>query len=537
MRCSLFLTVPFVAIHSVVAGDDSAPVVVSIDERIEHRLAAERVEAGPPVDERTFLRRVTLDLAGRIPTVTEWRSFLKSESPHRREELVDQLVTSPDFAFHLRNEIDQLLLVKIAADAEWRTYLLQAAKENRDWGQLFREIMLPEQQRPGDPGARAFLRHRANDVDAMTNDTSALLFGVNISCARCHDHPLVSDWRQDHYFGMASFFNRTYRAKTGFVGERFEGQLEFTTTDGDQQTAKLMFLTGVTVEESGPERDADALRELAEKIKQALKKDDAETPPLPEFSPRNEFVRLALESPQPSHFARNMVNRVWARLLGRGLVHPLDQMHSENPSGHPELLDDMAVGFAASGYDLRKLIRTIVLSRVYARSSVWSGGEPPSAELFACGQVRPLTPLQLGLSLRIAAGNPERLRGLTAGEEWSTRREQLETQANGLASRFEGPTDGFQVGVDEALFLSNSSQIETEILGNGDNSLVEFLIKQEDDDRLIDAAFAVVLSRSATDIERGAVLLYLAERRDRPEDAVKQVVWSLLASPEFRFNH
>ena len=109
MRCSLLLTVPLVAGHVLAAGNDPMPTVVSIDERIERRLAEEGVEPTPLVDDVTFLRRVTLDLAGRIPTVAELRSFRESESPRKREELVDRLIGSPDFAFHLRNELDQHL--------------------------------------------------------------------------------------------------------------------------------------------------------------------------------------------------------------------------------------------------------------------------------------------------------------------------------------------------------------------------------------------------------------------------------------------
>ena len=509
-----------------------------IDACVAGRLAADGIAPAAVVDDARFLRRVTLDLAGRIPTAAETREFLALDAPDKRTQLVDRLLASADFAFHQRNEIDLLLLARIERDDEWRAYLLDAVRENRGWDRLFREVLLPERERPGDKGAAAFLRERVRELDDLTSDTAALFFGVNVSCAKCHDHPLVEDWKQQHYFGMASFFKRTYRTKQGLLAERFDGRLKFNTTSGEEHDAQFMFLTGVSIEEPAAERSDEERKQIETAIKKAEKEDNAEAPPLPEFSPRTELVRLAIEDRERDFLARNMVNRTWARLMGRGLVHPLDQVHSANPPSHPELLAWLARDFAANGYDLKRLIRGIVLSEAYARDSRWSGaGEPPPPELFAVGVARPLTPRQFALSLQVATSDPEQLPGLEKPDDWPQRREALENQTQDLASRFEIPDENFQVSVDEALLFSNNERIQNDALRDSGDRLVGRLKSMTDDAALVAAAFEAVLSRRPEADEQAGFAAYLAERSDRRGEGIQQVVWALLTSPEFRFDH
>jgi hypothetical protein len=535
----LFLT--FVAASLLLTTEplpDDVTPQQAIDIAIDRRITEAGIVAAPIVDDARFLRRVTLDLAGRVPTRSELTEFLADADGDTRSALVDRLVASPDFAYHQRNELDLLLLARLRDDGEWRDYLLVATRENRSWDRLFREIILPERERPGEKGPAAFLRERVQELDDVTNDAAALLFGVNVSCAKCHDHPLVDDWLQDHYFGMASFFKRTYRTRKGMLAEKFEGDLKFTTVDGEEKPAAFMFLTGTTVADPSGPRSDDERKQLEEAIEKAQKEEDAADPPLPEFSPRSELVRMALEGNEQSFLARNMVNRVWARLMGRGLVHPLDQMHSENPPSHPELLDWLAHDFVAHGYDLKHLVRGIVLSDTYARDSVWtSADEPPAPELFARAVARPLTPRQFGLALSVATANPEQLPGLDKPDDWSGRRENFESQANGFARLVEIPEDSFQVSVDEALLFSNGEQIMNDYLRDGDDRLVGALATVDDVDELVTTAFECTLTRAPDDEERAAFKGYVNERSDRRATAVQQLVWALVTSPEFRFNH
>src|SRR5262249_3699261 len=173
------------------------------------------------------------------------------------------------------------------------------------------------------------------DVDRLTNDVSVLFFGINVSCAQCHDHPLVNAWKQDHYYGMKSFFARSYEAGQ-FLGEREYAKVEFKTTKNETKTAKLMFLTGKTIDDPPLKLAPAELKTLEDKAKPnkggGANKGGNTTkqPPAPSFSARAALANLVLENEQRDFFGRAIVNRLWFRFHGHGLVMPLDQMHSEN---------------------------------------------------------------------------------------------------------------------------------------------------------------------------------------------------------------
>jgi hypothetical protein len=413
-----------------------------------------------------------------------------------------------------------------------REYLQGAFAENRSWDRIFRDVMLPDDGDPKKKGASEFLRPRVKDLDRLTTDVSMLFFGVNISCAQCHDHPKVDDWKQDHFYGMKSFFSRTFDAGTA-VGEREVGFVKFTPNKGKEKTATVMFLTGkklevpVWREPTGEEAKKD--KERVDSAKKANK-----APPPPSVSLRGKLVDTALEPGQRDYFAKSIVNRVWARLYGVGLVNPLDQMHSENPPSHPELLEWLARDLVEHGYDLRRLTRGIVLSKTYARSSKWEGDRLPRAELFAVSRARMLTPMQMATSLKLGTGDPE---SFPAGGDFEKRVEAVEKSAGGLASLFANPAVDPQVGVGEALLFSNGDQIQKECLSEGGDRLVSRLLKVDNLEQRADLAVRAVLSRPAEPKEVKTLAEYLKRRQDRPGAAVQQMVWALVTTSEFRFNH
>jgi hypothetical protein len=510
--------------------------VARIDQHIAARLAKEGVMPAPTVDDGEFIRRVTLDLAGRIPTVAERDAYLQSTNVDRKQELVQRLLDSPDFVFQQRDQLDILLLQRDEYNEGWREYLLEATRANRPWDQLFRETMLPEEYAANDTRPVAFLKRRTSDLDAMTNDTSVLWFGVNISCAKCHDHPLVKDWTQAHYYGMAAFFKRTYQTRKGFLGERFDGVPKYTDIGGKEHEAGLMFLTGQKFDLPPIESEGEALKKLQEQIKKAEQDEKADAPPRPAFRPRAKLVEAAQLETQQRYFARNIANRLWARFLGRGLVHPLDQMHSHNPPSHPELLNELTLELTQSGYDLRRLIQAIVLTGSYSQSIRHTAASSLAPEWFAVAVPRALTPRQLSLSLQVAGANPTKLTGLQ-GEDWTAKREQLERQADGLARQLAIPDEDFQVPVTEALWFSNNNRVEEGLLNSSGDRVIGYLKEMSDDHQAVQAATRCVLSREPMEEEQQAMVEYLASRNDRRESALKQIVWALVSSPEFRFNH
>jgi len=232
---------------------------------------------------------------------------------------------------------------------------------------------------------------------------------------------------------------------------------------------------------------------------------------------------------------------VWAELLGRGLVEPTDQMHDGNPPSQPEVLDLLAEDFVAHRFDLRHLIRTITNSRAYQLSSRHAGPTPPAEEMFACAMVRPLSPHQLALSLLVAAGYGE------AGKDSSsaqapltpgTVRARLESgQAallNLIVTNLGGTGQPYQPGVREALFQANSPAFEDAIARGG---LAARLAARTDDAAAVREAFLCVFSRLPTAEETARLVQHLRARPDRRPAACRQVVWALVSSPEFRFNH
>jgi hypothetical protein len=513
------------------------PIPAVVDHYIDAALHKEGMKATPAADGATLIRRLTLDLVGRIPTTAEWRAFAESTDPDKRAKLVDRLMASPGFVRHHVNELDTMLMAGDKGSV--REYLAAAIGDNRPWDQIFRELLLPDQTDKRTKPAAEYLRRKVKDLDRLTAEVSSTFFGVNISCAQCHDHPLVRDWKQDHFYGMKSFLSRTFMNGTenaGFVAERGFGSIRFKTTDDVERQARLMFLTGSRVDDPG---DKEPSKEEQKKEKEALDraKKDKVPPPAPSFSARAKLVEVALRPGDREFFAKAIVNRIWHRLYGQGLVMPLDQMHSANPASHPDLLAWLARDTAEHGYDLRRLIRGLVMSDAYARDSYWQAGEPPRASLFAVAILRPLTPAQLATSLRLATVDPSSLPPDFESGLFEKRIETLETSGRPLAASFTTTSGDAQIGVAEALFFSNSKQVEKELLGEGSDRLVGRLKQTSGTTELIDLAVRAVLSRPPDDDEIRTLGTYLGERTDRPDDASEQLIWALLTSSEFRFNH
>jgi hypothetical protein len=514
-------------------------IVTAINHYVSAHLAKNGVNPVAPADDATLLRRTMLDLAGRIPHALEREWFHSLPEADRRRMLVDRLMQSPDFDFHHRNWLDESLLPNQPYDDEFRNYLLTAVQGRRSWDTIFRELMKAGVADGPEKGAAQFLKSRVRELDDLTNDTAILFFGVNISCAKCHDHPLVTDWKQDHFYGMQAFFQRTYQTrKVSALAERPFGEVKFTTTSGEEKKAAFMFLTGDQVTDRTPEFPAEERKSLEERIRKLEQEDVEAEIVVPEFRPRDELVEVALRDSKDRFFARNIVNRVWARLLGTGLVDPLDQMHSGNPPSHPELLAWLANDLVSHGYDLRRLIQGIVLSEAYARSSEWAQpSEQPAANLFAVAKTRPLTPRQLAASLHVSVRNPEQWPSIDATDEWIKRRTELENQANGWVREFEQPGDNFQVAVDEALFFSNSQRIQNEMLSDSDDRLLGALKKGENQNQAIEVLWLTVLGRVPQVDEITSANNWLDRIPEKKNESRTQLLWALLAGPEFRFNH
>jgi hypothetical protein len=499
-------------------------LAAQVNARLAQHWQDEGVQPAPLADDATILRRLTLDLAGRIPTYHEAVAFAADRSPDKRAQAVRRLLASPEYALHLGRVLDEMIQGKYAGDADFLAYLRAAVAARQPWERTFRDILLGPWDTPERKRAERFLVNRLNSLDDLTNDTARVFFGVNVSCAKCHDHPLVADWTQDHYYGMASFFHRTYEAAKAkgrgkgplTVTELTTGEVTFATTKGQRRTARMMFLSGSPLDESPAAGDGP---------------DRAAAPP----GRREQLVRIALE--EKTFFSRAIVNRLWAYFLGRGLVQPVDQMHSANPPVIPGLLEWLADDLAAHGYDLDRLVAGLVSSRVYQLASTRPGEEEGAERQFARASLRPLTPAQYAVSLVLAAGDGSFDEAASA-EARTKKYRQLEEQSAGLTKpRLLDPRDdNYQSSAGEALFLSNHAEVQRLLRPAGTN-LVARLAAIADRDQMIETAIWTVLGRPAEAEEREHLARWVEERGPDRGKAVGQLVWALLTSAEFRFNH
>jgi hypothetical protein len=541
MRLRLLLVAIVCAFAPSAVGADelppaSKPIEQVIDQLIDAAIADAGVTPAIQADDVTVIRRLTLDLVGRIPTTGEVEAYVKSTEADKRAKLVDRLIASPGFVRH------QAALFEVMLNPEGdrrgtgalREYLTNALKENKPWDKMFRELMLPDESDAKLKGAADFLRGRVTDADKLTSDVSVVFFGVNVSCAQCHNHPHVKDWTQDHFYGMKAFLARTFD-NGGFLGERGYGTIKYKPTKGPERTAKMMFLTGATVEDANAKEPSP---EEQKKEKEALDKAKAAKtpPPAPKFSARAKLVEVALQGENADFFARSITNRMWHRFFGTGLVSPLDQMHAENQPSHPELLAWLSRDTAANGYNLKRLVRGLVMSKAYSRSSQYDSENRPANKSFAVARLKPMTPLQLASSLKIAAADPVSFDNLKP-EEFEKRMEQIESSARGFAALIAQPTDNFQIGVGEALLFSNGDRVLKEILTDGAGTALGRVKTMTEPKQAVEFLVKTAYGRPATAEESKALVAYVEKRKGREAEAYRQVLWALVTGTEFRFSY
>ncbi|MBI2808492.1 MAG: DUF1549 domain-containing protein [Planctomycetes bacterium] len=510
----------------------------AFDHYIDAKLKGEKIAAAPLADDATLLRRLTLDLNGRVPTLGEVEEYLASTEADKKAKVVDRLLASPAFARHGAQTFYAFMQFNNGQRRRGDKgnplydYLLRSLAENRSWDRIFREMMLPDEKDAKVKGASDFLKSRIRDLNRLTIDSSNTFFGVNVSCAQCHDHPHVHQWTQDQFYGMKSFFARTIDAG-GFLAERDFGVVKYTPNKGKEKVSPILFLTGKKLDVPGMKDPTGPERSAEQKRLSVGKKAKGPAAP-PKFSLRAKLVETALAPESRGFFARNIANRMVHRFFARGLVMPLDQVHSENPASHPELLEWLARDLAEHGYDLKRLVRGLVLTNAYARSSRWETEKVPDAKLFAMATVRPLAPMQLATSLKLATTNPQTIP--TEPKKLEDRIDQIEKSAGGLANLFAQPTDNFQIGVAEAMLFANNDGLQKSLLTGG-GTLVETLSKEPDLAKRAELAVRTVLSRTPRPEEIKTLVGYMQRRQDRPDAACQQIVWALLTSAEFRFNH
>jgi hypothetical protein len=506
----------------------------AIDYQIESHWRAQHVTGNGPCDDRTFVRRIHLDLAGRIPSRDEVDAFLKSTEADKRAALVDRLLAGDEYPRHMADVLDVVLMERKGPAAQasrkshhWFDYLQTSIATNRPWNQIVTDLITARPTSPDQAGAAWFLYERKNNHQAMAEAVAPIAFGVSVACAQCHNHPLAHEIKQQQYWGLVSAFNRSANVENTDVAALSEaatgGFVFFTNLKRETQPAILTFPNERTIDETRPapgakEQDADANYLVPP---QKDKKGRPLKAAVPKFSRRAALAEAVTQN-NPL-LARAMVNRVWAMLLGRGLVSPVDQMDSRHPPSHPELLAWLASDFETNGYDIKRLIRTVVLSRTYQLDSRWTGASPPPVpELFARGLEKPLSAEVLHRSVVLA-----------------TRNQSADTEPlrQALIVAFPSLFDvEYNATLQQTMFLTNNPLFDA-LLQPGGQNLTARLAELPSNAKRVETAFVEILGRLPDDAERARAIAYLDARSERPQAGVRQLTWALLTSAEFLLNH
>ncbi|WP_254510013.1 DUF1549 domain-containing protein [Anatilimnocola floriformis] len=360
------------AASSAVSAADIAPLHQRIDQLFDQNAVGPVAEVCSDAD---FVRRVWLDLAGMIPTAEETRTFLADHDAAKRQKMIDRLLASPQFSRHMTLLLDATINErrpdKGITTADWQGYLYQAVSAGKPLDQLFRDIIaadgVEEKQRP----AAKFMLDRDCEPNVVTRDVGRLVFGMDLQCAQCHDHPLVDDYLQADYYGLyalvmrSSVFADPKNKNSRQVGETADGEASF----------KSVF-TGNTGDKVQPRTPKwlGLVEPVAKKGEEYVSKPTRDVRGVPKLSRR----QLLADSFETSLiFRRNLANRIWYQVMGRGLVHPVDAHHPANPPANPQVLSLLAAELPELKYDLRAMLREILLTNAYQRSCELAAPQNP----------------------------------------------------------------------------------------------------------------------------------------------------------------
>jgi Protein of unknown function (DUF1553)/Protein of unknown function (DUF1549) len=506
LRSGLLLFVvaaPFVLVHPTARASpttrDAHALSEQIDEVIAARWAKEGVKSAHPADDAEFFRRLSLDLNGRIPTVTQLRDFLDDTRPDKRRLWVEELIEGRDnatlYVNHFTNVWQRLFLSHItdpwpSARVGLDEWLHEQIKVNAPYDRLVRGLLT-------DPDARAFLRANEYKPENLAGNATRLFLGVKIECAQCHDHPSAK-WKREQFWGMAAFFTGLQRSSQQEPGA-----------------------SKIKIGESSNWVEARFLDGNKPQWKKGAK-------------PREVLAEWMVRADNP-WFVRAAVNRVWHYFFGVGLVDPVDGLGSNDvvPS-HPELLEELAKEFAVHDFDLKYLIRAITGSKTYALTSRLTDPSQKDARLFARARVRGLSPEQLLESLTLATGyrpvQSSRLDEAPFGPG--------SPQAQFLAKfddDLESPAD-VKTSIPQALFMMNGSLTEEATKPERSQTLTAVLAgKSRPTLKCIEELYLATLSRKPRAEEARRLVKYVEEggRQERLRD----VLWALVNSTEFVLNH
>ncbi|MCA9178038.1 MAG: DUF1549 domain-containing protein [Planctomycetales bacterium] len=357
---------------AVIACGFLTPANVCAEEPL-HRRVDELLQAGLTVapadlaDDATLVRRLYLDLTGCIPSAEETRAYLENAAPDKWERLVDRLLEDPRHIEHMATYWDVMLMErrpdKHVKAPEWQAYLEAAVRDNRPFHQLAAEILGADGRDDKQRAPAKFYLDRDAEPNLLTRDIGRVFFGMDIQCAQCHDHPLIDDYYQTDYYGIYGFVSRLSlfadpKRKLSYLAEKAAGEVKYSsvfTSEPGRINPRLPLDRELADDPSYPSGEEYEV------------KPSKEAGGLPKHSRRALLAREVGRGDNLA-FRRNIANRLWALMMGRGLVHPVDLHHSDNPPSHPELMALLTDEVAAMQFDVKAFLKQIALTDAYRRA-------------------------------------------------------------------------------------------------------------------------------------------------------------------------
>ena len=512
----------------------AAPRANLIDDLVLEQLQKLHLKPSPPCDDATFIRRAYLDTIGRLPTPEEVRGYLDDKSPAKRERLVDLLLARPEFVDFWTYKWSDILLVsgsklRPAAVNAYYQWIRDRIAENTPWDRLVREVVTARGSSLENGATNFFAVHQ--DPETMAENVSQAFMSLSINCAKCHNHPLEK-WTNDQYYAFANLFARV-RAK-GWGGDSRSGN--------GQRT--------LFVEPRG-----DLLQPRTGRPQPPAPLDGAALP-MDDPGDRRESLARWLTSPENPYFTRSIVNRVWANFFGMGLVESVDDLRATNPASNENLLAALCRHTVEHDYDLKSLMRLILLSETYRRSSDPLPENRDDRKWFARTYPRRLMAEVLSDAIADVTGVRDRYTELAmndgstetvTGYADGTRALQLHDTAvkNYFLKTFGRNARDItcecersnQPSLVQVLNLANGTTLNDRLAAKA-GRITQLLATEPEPPALVTDAWWRCLGRPPTDAERKPFEEMLAavpaaERREIVED----MYWSLLTSREFLFRH
>jgi hypothetical protein len=542
----------------------AAPAADSLPQQIDQLIVAgaEGAAVAPVADDAEFLRRIYLDLAGRIPTAQEFRTFVDDKRADKRTVVIDALLAGTEYPRRMQDFFHAMLMERRGDDPEWAAFLTDAFAANASWDEIARSVLDPDPENPRRRGAAYFYTKRLDkvgtqetDYAGVTRDVGRLFLGMDLQCAQCHNHLFIDDYKQQDFQGLFIVFQNT----------SIRRDVKFPAVGENLLTKKIDY---VSVFDKIPLSTAPKVPGMPEmKLPEFKQGEEYLVPPdkkknfagVPRFSPL-EAIAHELPTAKNEAFVRNAVNRLWFVMFGRGIVIPLDQHHKANPPSHPELLDLLAREFVAHKLDIEWFLRQLALTDAYQRSSAVAAGGEASVLRFTAANEKRLSAEQLFGAVLTATGPwpqpavESKSAAETTVAKSETKAESKEAAAaspaplgplpeaklrvafiKAFANPPQEPEVEFTPSLKSSLFMLNDPAV-LGLLTPQPGNLIERLAASTDAD-VAGELYRSVLTREPTDEERNAVLEYLKQQPTDRTAALVDLAWSLLASTEFAVNH